>query len=202
MPLALERDPPVRAARAADRRVLHALDDAQVALRHLGGDPQAFGGLVDRYQARLLTFINRALGDRERAEDLVQEVFIRVFRHLHRFDRTKKFSTWIYTIASNLTKTELRVRRRSLLVRHWPVEVEDEAAGPDRLFGRADLANAVSHGVRQLPGPLREVFVLRELEGMSYDEIADITRCNVGTVRSRLSRARSGFAKVIEPLVS
>ena len=86
------------------------LDDGHFAERHLAGDPRAFGTLVDRYQTRLLNFVNRTIADRERAEDLVQEVFIRVFRHLHRFDRTRKFSTWIYTIASNLAKNELRSR--------------------------------------------------------------------------------------------
>src|SRR2546422_10220453 len=92
--------------RAVERQTLHELADAQVVQRHLASDPQAFGALVDRYQSRLLNFVNRTIGDRERAEDLVQEVFIRVFRHLHRFDQTKKFSTWIYTIASNLAKNE------------------------------------------------------------------------------------------------
>src|SRR2546425_778707 len=93
--------------RARERQALHELADGQLVLQHLASDSQAFGALVDRYQTRLLNFINRTIGDRERAEDLVQEVFIRVFRHLHRFDQTKKFSTWIYTIASNLAKNEL-----------------------------------------------------------------------------------------------
>ena len=89
---------------------LHDLEDGHVARRHLEGDPQAFGALVDRYQTRLLNVVNRTIGDRERADKLVQEAFIRVFRHLHRFDRTKRFSSWIYTIASTLAKTELRSR--------------------------------------------------------------------------------------------
>lgn len=88
-------------------------NDGYLAQRHLEGDPQAFGTLVDRYQTRLLTFINRTIGNRERAEDLVQEVFIRVFRRLRRFDRTQRFSSWIYTIASTLAKNELRARGRS-----------------------------------------------------------------------------------------
>jgi RNA polymerase sigma-70 factor (ECF subfamily) len=95
-------------ARASDRRPPREFDDADLAQRHLGGDPQAFGALVDRYQTRLLTFINRSIGDRERAEALVQDVFIRVFRHLHRFKRPETFATWIFTIASNLTKNALR----------------------------------------------------------------------------------------------
>ena len=99
--------PAVDPQRALQREALHELDDGQVVMRHLAGEAQAFGTLVDRYQTRLLNFVNRTIGDRERAEDLVQEVFIRVFRHLHRFDQTKKFSTWIYTIASNLAKNDL-----------------------------------------------------------------------------------------------
>jgi RNA polymerase sigma-70 factor, ECF subfamily len=105
---------PVRqSVRAAVHRTLHQLDDGELAARHLAGDPQAFGALVDRYQTHLLNFVNRIIADRDRAEDLVQEAFIRVFRHLPRFDRTKKFSTWVYTIASNLVKNELRSRRRN-----------------------------------------------------------------------------------------
>src|SRR5438128_5201401 len=87
-------------ARAQQRVALHELEDGRLVLGHLAGDAQAFGALVDRYQTRLLNFINRTIGDREPAEDLVQEVFIRVFRHLHRFDRTKQFSTLIYANAS------------------------------------------------------------------------------------------------------
>ena len=85
------------------------LDDSSLAQRHLAGDPRAFGALVDRYQTPVLNFIYRSVGDRVRAEDLAQEVFIRAFRHLRRFDRTKPFSTWIFTIASNLAKTEGQV---------------------------------------------------------------------------------------------
>ena len=91
----------------AVERTPEGLDDGHLAQRHLAGDPQAFGALVDRYQTRLLTFIDRSIGNRERAEDLVQEVFIRVFRRLRRFDGTQRFSSWIYTIASNLAKNEI-----------------------------------------------------------------------------------------------
>ena len=91
---------------------LKALDDGALVSEYLLGQARAFDALVDRYQGRLLNFIYRTVGDRERAEDLVQEAFIRVHRHMARFDRSKKFSTWIYTIASNLAKNELRNRSR------------------------------------------------------------------------------------------
>jgi RNA polymerase sigma-70 factor (ECF subfamily) len=142
----------------------------------------------------------------------VQEVFIRVFRHLHRFDRSRKFSTWIYTIASNLAKNELRNRSRSPLLLlpngralgdgdHRPVEFEDRSARPDDLYRKRFLKTAVERCVGHLPDHHRTVFVLRELEGKSYAEIADITGCNLGTVKSRLNRARSTFAQAIKPLL-
>src|SRR2546423_6197576 len=98
------------------RQQLKDAADSAVVAAFLTGEQRAFTELVERYQTRLLNFIYRTIGDRDRAEDLVQEVFIRVHRHLHRFDRSKKFSTWVYTIASNLAKNQLRNRSRNPLV--------------------------------------------------------------------------------------
>src|SRR5215213_6237207 len=94
-----------------------APDNAQLVAAHLAGDARAFQELVARFRGRLLSFVNRMIGDRERSEDLVQEAFVRVYRHLHHFDHSKKFSTWIFVIASNLAKNELRrgARRPILL---------------------------------------------------------------------------------------
>src|SRR5438445_272203 len=161
-----QRAPAPTPPRAREREALHELDDGRLVFEHLAGDAQAFGALVDRYQTRLLNFINRTIGDRERAEDLVQEVFIRVFRHLHRFDQTKKFSTWIYTIASNLAKNELRNRSRNPLVlfqtikQHWeadhrPLQFEDATARPADLYRKRYLNEAVDQCVDQLPATHR-----------------------------------------------
>ena len=196
----------------AAKQQLREEDDAVVVSAYLAGDERAFSELVDRYQTRLLNFIYRTIGDRERAEDLVQEVFIRVYRHLHRFDRSKKFSTWIYTIASNLAKNELRNRSRNPLVlfqtirTSWddedrPLQFEDVSARPDDLYRKRHLRELVEETVAKLPEHHREVFVLRELEGKSYEEIAEITNCNLGTVKSRLNRARTAFASIIEPQI-
>src|SRR5687768_11051619 len=195
---------------AGVREQLRALDDAAVVTAFLDGEERAFGELVERYQTRLLNFIYRTIGDREKAEDLVQEVFIRVYRHLHRFDRSKKFSTWIYTIASNLAKNELRNRSRNPLVlfqtirKNWqdddrPLQFEDSSTRPDDLYRKRHLRELVESSVAQLPEHHREVFVLRELEGKSYEEIAEITETNLGTVKSRLNRARTSFADIIAP---
>src|SRR6266480_653147 len=180
MPATLKRNGQVVVTpRALERQALHELDDGRLVLEHLSGDHQAFGTLVDRYQTRLLNFINRTIGDRERAEDLVQEVFIRVFRHLHRFDQTKKFSTWIYTIASNLAKNELRNRSRNPLVlfqtikKHWeadhrPLQFEDTTARPDDLYRNRFLKVAVDQCADHLPYPPRFVLRRRDAHGNRY----------------------------------
>lgn len=189
---------------------LRLLEDTGLVNAYLDGETRSFDVLVERYQTRLLNFVYRIVGDRERAEDLVQEVFVRVYRHLGRFDRSKKFSTWIYTIASNLAKNELRNRSRNPLVlftsmtKGWedeerPLEFEDPSSRPDDLFRKRHVRELVDSSVAQLPTHHREVFMLREIEGRSYEEIAEITHCNLGTVKSRLNRARNSFAEIIEP---
>jgi RNA polymerase sigma-70 factor (ECF subfamily) len=202
-------------ANAALKRAVprEQIDDADLVAAFLTGEEPAFTELVERYQIRLLNFIYRTIGDRERAEDLVQEVFIRVYRHLHRFDRSKKFSTWVYTIASNLAKNELRNRSRNPLVlfqsirKTWedddrPLQFEDGASRPDDLYRKRHLRELVQASVARLPEHHRQVFVLRELEGKSYEEIAEITACNLGTVKSRLNRARNSFAEIIGPALA
>lgn len=194
------------------RRDFGGLDDADLVARYLRGERFAFHELVSRYQDRLLNFIYRTIGDRDRAEDLVQETFVRVYRHMHRFDPTKKFSTWIYTIASNLAKNELRNRSRNPLVLfqsirqnweadHRPLEFEDSTYSPDDLFRKRHLREKVESAVSELPEHHRVVFVLRELEGKTYDEISEITGVTLGTVKSRLNRARNRFARIIAPML-
>jgi RNA polymerase sigma-70 factor, ECF subfamily len=189
------------------------MTDGQLVAAHLAGHPIAFGTLYERYHDRLVHFIARKTGDRDRAEDLVQEAFIRVTRHLHRFDQNKKFSTWIYTICSNLSKNELRNRSRSPLVlfqkltNHWdgdhrPLQFEDSNARPDDQYRKRYLQEIVEQTVEELPEHHQLVFRLRELEGKSYEEIAEITGVNLGTVKSRLHRARTSFAERIEPLLN
>ncbi|HUF36648.1 MAG TPA: sigma-70 family RNA polymerase sigma factor [Gemmatimonadales bacterium] len=189
-----------------------ALDSGDLVAAHLAGDARAFQELVTRYRVRLLNFITRMIGDPERAEDLVQEAFIRVHRHLHRFDTSRKFSTWLYTIASNLAKNELRNRSRSPLVLYQslrprdevdqrPLQFEDPGSRPDDMFTHRHLREVVDAAVATLPPHHRDVFAMRELEGRSYEEIARLTRCNLSTVKSRFNRARRAFGERIGPLL-
>jgi len=199
-------------ARTSLPEELRAMEDGGVVAAFLSGEERAFPEIVNRYQTRLLNFVYRSTGDREKAEDLVQEVFIRVYRHLHSFDPMKKFSTWIYTIAANLAKNELRNRSRHPLVLFggmtmtWPgeerpLELEDTSSRPDDLFRKRQLYELVEEATARLSAHHREVFVLRDVEGKSYEEIAEITGAKVGTVKSRLSRARQSLADIIKPWV-
>ncbi len=200
-------------ARLATVTALADLSDEELVTAHLESRHGAFQELYDRYRERLVHFITRKTGDPDRAQDLVQEAFIRVTRHLHRFDTTKKFSTWIYTIASNLSKNELRNRSRSPIVLfqrivsnweddHRPIQFEDTSMRPDDLYRKRHLRKLVEATVEELPEHHRLVFRLRELEGKSYEEIARITGVNLGTVKSRLHRARNSFAQRIEPFLN
>ena len=193
--------------------LLGQLTDEEVVTAHLAGRPGAFTELYGRYRDRLVHFVTRKTGDPDRAQDLVQEAWVRVTRHLHRFDTSKKFSTWIYTIASNLSKNELRNRARSPLVLIQslagsgeddprPIQFPDRSLGPERLYDRRFLQRLVAETVETLPEHHRLVFQLRELEGKSYEEIACIAGVNLGTVKSRLHRARNAFAERIEPYLN
>lgn len=204
----VDRESPIPADRPLDD-----LTDEELVTAHLDGRLGAFQELYDRYRDRLVHFITRKTGDPDRAQDLVQEAFIRVTRHLHRFDTSKKFSTWVYTIASNLSKNELRNRSRSPLVLfqrltsnwdddHRPLQFEDFSMRPDDLYRKRFLRRLVEDTVRELPEHHRLVFRLRELEGKSYEEISEITGVNLGTVKSRLHRARNSFAQRIEPFLN
>ena len=204
---------PEKGNRVLEEVSLKDLSDEQLVTAHLKGRPGAFQDLYERYRDRLVHFVTRKTGDADRAQDLVQEAFIRVTRHLHRFDPSKKFSTWVYTIASNLSKNELRNRSRSPLVLyqqltgsweddHRPIQFEDYSMRPDDLYRKRYLRRLVEDTVKELPEHHRLVFRLSEVEGNSYEEISEITGVNLGTVKSRLHRARNSFAQRIEPFLN
>ena len=145
---------PEKGNRVLEEVSLKDLSDEQLVTAHLKGRPGAFQDLYERYRDRLVHFVTRKTGDADRAQDLVQEAFIRVTRHLHRFDPSKKFSTWVYTIASNLSKNELRNRSRSPLVLyqqltgsweddHRPIQFEDYSMRPDDLYRKRYLLSLI-----------------------------------------------------------
>ncbi len=172
----------------------------------------AFKVLVERYKSRILNIITRYIGDRDRAEDLTQEVFMRVFIHRRRYRRSGKFSTWIYTIGVNLAKNE--IRRKVRLNKVIPVDTvtETNEAGTLQLKDVGPIADAqtqsknVSQNVRdaieKLPAKYREVLILRDLQDLSYIEIGEILGIPGGTVRSRINRARLALRDKMAPLIN
>ncbi|MDP6042252.1 MAG: sigma-70 family RNA polymerase sigma factor, partial [Candidatus Latescibacteria bacterium] len=171
--------------------------DVDVLAEVSAGDIDAYGKIVRRYQGRLYNFVFRFVGDRETAEDIVQETFLRAFRKREEYRAIANFSTWLFTIAGNLAKSELRRRKRwRLFSLHRDdesdtgMELPDKSMRPDAV-AESSLADVqIQEAIASLPDNYRQVILLRDVEGMSYQEIAEIVKCPVGTVKSRVNRAR------------
>lgn len=177
------------------------------------GSQAAFAELMARHRGPIVNFLNRLIGDRDRAEDLAQEVFLRVYRHAGTYRVTARFTTWLYTIASNLGKNELRnrARRRNVSLEDAPRELsqEDYHLGtredlltPDRVVSLKDRKEKVRAAIDSLPEHFRMMLVMRDMEGFSYEEIASMLGLPLGTVKSRINRARLEFKRRVEPLLA
>jgi RNA polymerase sigma factor (sigma-70 family) len=170
--------------------------------RHLLGDAQAFDEIYGRFAEMVYNLAYRLAGSREEAADLTQEVFLRVFRHLGSFKGGSTLKTWIFRITIN--------HCRDRLSRWRPVTrpIEDEPAGdpcfadpgrgPEELAVAADEGRRVNEGLARLPHAFREAVILRDIEGLSYEEIAEVLQCRVGTVRSRIARGREQLRTLLE----
>ncbi len=188
-------------ARLETRSFYQDLPDEDLMDHVVAGSEAAFACIVDRYKNRLQNLVYRYVRDFQRSEDLAQEAFVRVYLHRERYRKTGKFSTWIFTIAANLAKNEIRrkVRLRNVLsLEHLkeimgtadPMLKDEDAPATDRSIEREQTNDAVEAAIEKLPEVYRECLVLRDIEGMSYDEIGDMLEIPGGTVRSRINRAR------------
>ena len=175
------------------------------------GDKTAFDLLVQKYQHRVIKVISRYVRDQSEVYDVAQEAFIKAYRALPRFRGDSAFYTWMYRIAINTAKNYLVSQgRRMPNVDIDAQEAEQfegasglrEQATPEQLLMRDQVESTVYSAIEQLPDDLRTAITLRELEGLSYEEIADAMDCPVGTVRSRIFRAREAIDKKLAPLVS
>lgn len=173
-------------------------DDWDLAVRARDGDAEAFARLVKRYQTPIISFCRRMVGSVQDAEDLAQECFVRLYRHLDRLKPQAAFSTLLFAIARNLTLNAIRDQARrgqgkthSLTRNDATVTaLPDAAHSPDRVARLREIESLIERGLDQLPPKLREVIVLREFNGLDYETIAKVTGRRVGTVKSRLARAR------------
>jgi RNA polymerase sigma-70 factor, ECF subfamily len=208
LPLRIARRAPEERPSLRDER---CDEDLMLALKR--GDDAAFAELMRRHRGPIVNYVNRMIGDRDRAEDLAQEVFLRVYRHAGTYRVTARFTTWLYTIASNLGKNELRnrARRRNTSVEEIQRELNQEDyhlgtredfLAPDRITDLNDRQRKVRVAIDRLPEHFRMMLVLRDLEGFAYEEIASMLDLPLGTVKSRINRARLEFKRQVEPLLA
>jgi RNA polymerase sigma-70 factor (ECF subfamily) len=162
------------------------------------GDMVAFNKLVDRYKNRLMNVIGRMLSSQEEAEDIVQETFVRVYQHRQSFNFQHCLSTWIYTIALNLARNELRKRKKFKFYDITEMKGnETELAVEMKLPSR--LPQALDAAIQGLPEKYRSAFILRDIQELPYEEIAKILSIPLGTVKSRVNRARMMLRDKLQP---
>ncbi len=185
-------------------------NDQQLVERVQKGDKAAFDLLVRKYQHRVLKLVSRFVNDAAEAEDVAQEAFLKAYRALPAFRGDSAFYTWLYRIAINTAKNTLVSNRRRPI--DFDLDLQDpeqhdrqallkDADTPEGVLLTDEIRGVVERALEQLPDDLRTAIVLRELEGLSYEEIAEAMDCPVGTVRSRIFRAREAIDKKLKPLL-
>ncbi|NUZ06969.1 RNA polymerase sigma factor RpoE [Piscinibacter koreensis] len=188
--------------------------DAPLIERVKQGDVRAFEMLVVKYQRRIERLIGRMVRDVDLVPDIAQETFIRAYRAIPQFRGESAFYTWLYRIAVNTAKKALLELKRDPLVTEalrTPREEGDETSRtenelttgetPDAVLASKQIADAVNFAIEALSDDLRQAITLREIEGLSYEEIAELMNCPIGTVRSRIFRAREAIAARLRPLL-
>lgn len=181
--------------------------------RTIAGDQRAYGLLVLKYQRRVQRLIGRMVRDVDLVEDITQETFIRAYRALHQFRGDAQFYTWLYRIAVNTAKKALLELKRDRTVSEsfFARDEEDETSvrqsepssdeTPESVLAAKEIAGVVNSAMDELPEELRQAVVLREIEGLSYEEISLAMACPIGTVRSRIFRAREAISAKVKPLL-
>ncbi len=184
--------------------------DEDLVLRVQQGDKSAFDFLVIKYQHKIIQLVNRYVKDPSEAQDVAQEAFIKAYRALGNFRGDSAFYTWLYRIAINTAKNYLVSRSRRSSDYH--VDIQDAEAlenapqlqgmeTPERLLLNQEIIDTIKTAIDKLPEEMRTAIMLREFEGMSYEEIAEAMDCPVGTVRSRIFRAREAIDNKLNPLL-
>jgi len=172
--------------------------DPELVERMRASDPDALRMIVERYQDRIFALIWGIVRDRHEVEDVAQEVFLKVFTKIDAFDGRSRFYTWLYRVAANTAKDHLKKRsRRPSVALEDDARIETGTPGPADSAERAEVRSRVRAAIGGLPVRYREVLALRELDGLSYNEIAAVLRVSIGTVESRLHRARARLKGVL-----
>lgn len=171
--------------------------DLELARRHAAGDPDAFEAVYARYSGLVYGLCQRLSGDPDRALDLAQEVFLRIDRHLGRFHGRSSLKTWIYRVTVNHCRSALARRRPEVSLESRILDGGEEprapGPGPEQAAVGSQIQRRLERALAQLPHPFREAVVLRDVEGLTYDEIAEVLAVPLGTVRSRIARGREAL---------
>ena len=181
--------------------------DEDLIKRFQDGDEQAYVELVNRYRDRLMNFVYRFTSDSEQSEDIVQETLIKLYTHKHYYKKIAKFSTWIYTIAANYAKTELRKKKNRKITNLSQMSSDEKdydlpsvQPDTDQLIESEYLEKRIQSAINTLPLHFKSVIVLRDVQELSYDEISNIVEVPLGTVKSRINRARLQLQKELKDL--
>ena len=187
--------------------------DAYLVERTVAGDQKAFELLVIKYQRRIQRLIGRMVRDVDLVEDIAQETFIRAYRALAQFRGDAQFYTWLYRIAVNTAKKALMDLKRNPTISEnfFKSDDDDETSPlqneltssetPDAVLASKEIAQIINDALEALPEELRQAITLREIEGLSYEEISEAMNCPIGTVRSRIFRAREAISQKVKPLL-
>ena len=202
----MSSDPALPSADVAD-------SDLMLVERTVAGDQRAFELLVIKYQRRIQRLIGRMVRDVDLVEDIAQETFIRAYRALHQFRGDAQFYTWLYRIAVNTAKKSLLELKRDPTVSESFLKSDDDDETkprkneptsdetPESVFAAKEIATVVNAAMEALPEDLRQAVTLREIEGLSYEEISTVMDCPIGTVRSRIFRAREAISAKVKPML-
>ena len=178
------------------------LDENKLIERASSGDPAAFNRLMEMHEKKMYAVALRMCGNREDAQDCLQEAMLRVYRAIGGFKGQSSFSTWLYRITMNTCLDELRRKKNkqstsldNLLEQGW--SPSDDEGTPEKHAVRAEMRRELNQAIQELPEDMRSAVVLRDIQGFAYDEIAEMLETNVGTIKSRISRGREKLREIL-----
>ncbi len=178
-------------------QILNLDDDFSLVKRFIDGDESAFAVLVQRHKEKVRNIIYLTMSSSSSVDDIAQDVFLTVYRNLNNFRFESQFTTWLYRITVNKCKDYMRkIKIRNIFT---PLKEAEEKTGDTTAPESSDISGIVQRAIGKLPEKLRVPLLLKDIEGMSYQEIAETVQCEIGTVKSRIFRAREGLRSILKP---
>lgn len=196
-----------------DRARWKDLTDEELMFRVQDGESACFDVLVERYRDRLFNYLFRLTSSRDEAEEIAQEALVKAYIHAGKYKTIARFSTWLYTIATNLVRNRIRSKKRApIIFSLWgrglddgeeekTIDIVDASRSAEDKLNDSELSEVIGEAIKKIPEKYRASFVLREINQLSYEEIAAVTGLKLGTVRSRINRARNYFRQIVEPIL-